>query len=554
MLIINFDNILQDRSARRGDTILPDGSALRRNTILCVTNVYTGEKIYIKKKDIKRLHEKYHIILYNSGEILSGYTYANKSEHILRTLILKYNKQNILDNIVLYLTPETPCIFINEYSDYIIKYIITDNVNRFESLRKRVLKLSKYCNLDLKFWTKCLIKYRDRHGNETDIRIFGEQLVNDNVTPLFEALIRVHPLCNEIYKWAESINYANINGFANQVKSNILLNPNANPELISNMLFECKCPKRDIEKMLKKYKYYIYSEPISTHLHNFYGTSIYWDINTFISNNDYKSIIKYSNIVAEIDNPDNTDRCIHNRINQIDRILFEVLAQPLSMLACDDIISNNIVNNIFDELDTLGSEGPYSVIDKLLIREAGRLPYTAFKYLIHTYKSLSIPLFNANIDIQVLFTRETHLTYQDFKNLDIDKFDLFTVFNQSDLNDLYTGFDDIERWLPYQIDFLFLSHPRITCDNLHQILDTIIINKEKYRIGNQLCYIEHERQRFNYIIKNPNLRYSHLKKIIKYIYAHPDPRLSSAITWVNIFANPNIPNNKIIKYLQKYII
>jgi hypothetical protein len=522
---------------RRGDTILPDGSARRGDTILCVTNVYTGEKIYIKKKDIKRLHEKYHIISYNSGEILSGYTYANKSEHILRTLIIKYNKQNILDNIRLYLTPETPCIFINEYSDYIIQYIITDNVNRFESLRIRVLKLSTYLNLDLNFWIKCLIKYRDRHGNETDIRIFGEQLVNANVTPLFETLIRVHPLCNEIYKWAESINYANINGFAKQVKSSILLNPNANPELISNMLFECKCPKRDIEKMLKKSKYYIYSEPISTHLHNLYGTSIYWDINKFISNNDYESIIKYSNMAV--------------LSFQVNTILLEVLVRLLSTLTFEDIISNNLVNNIFNELDN--SEHAYSTVNILLIRYTRRLTYTAFKYLIHKHKHSPIP--SPYIIKQVLFTREIHLTYQDFKNLDISEFDLFTVFNQSDLNYLYTGFDDIERWLPYQFDFLFLSHPRITCDNLHQILDAIIINKEKYHIGNQLLHTEHERQRFSYIIKNPNLRYSHLKKIIKYIYAHPNRhRLRSAITWVNIFANPNIPNNKIIKHLQKFII
>jgi hypothetical protein len=251
-----------------------------------------------------------------------------------------------------------------------------------------------------------------------------------------------------------------------------------------------------------------------------------------------------------LSNPDNMHASVYRISFQVNTILSEVLIRLLSTLTFEDMMSNNLVNNIFDELEN--SKLAYSTVNILLIRGGGRLTYTAFKYLIHKRKHSSIPL--QHINKQVSFTRKVHLTYQDFKNLDIDKFDLFTVFNRSDLNDLYTGFDDIVRWLPYQIDFLFLSHPRITYDNLHQILDIITINKEKYNIGNRICCINLEHQRFNYIIKNPNLRYSHLKKIIKYIYAHPDQRLSSAITWVNIFANPNIPNNKIIKHLQKFII
>ena len=517
MFIINFDQLTESR--------------------LYITDAYTGKTTYIKKKNIKRIHEKYHIL--PGTDMISTYTYANKSEHILRTLILKHNKQFIINNLMCYITPDTPPIFIDEYINIIIDCITkyaehTYSGNNTTALAVWIGYVSRYPNLDFNFWTKCLIRCQKTHTSP--VVMLG----------LFTSLIKQHHLCNEIYKWGESVNYASINDYYNHDKFSIILNSNADIKLITKMLSECKFDKQYIEIQFNKHRYFIYSKVVSTLLHNLYGTSIYWDIGTFISNNDYENIIKYSNIFAESLYPNDSPAHISRRKYIIDRILVDTMNYLLSNVPH----KYDIINKIFGALDT----NQYNKIRNLMSEKYGELPNSAYKYLIQQSKQLLISAFKTNIGSQVYYTQRTNLTLEDFKVLNMDKFDLFTVFTRLDLNYLYTGFNDIEQWLSYQINYSFLRHRRITSNNLHQILNTILVNERKYRIGSIYnLTTDRESQRIINIMKNPNLRYSHLKKIIKFIDANPNRYrliipLESELSC--LFENPKISNTNIIKFIN----
>jgi hypothetical protein len=145
--------------------------------------------------------------------------------------------------------------------------------------------------------------------------------------------------------------------------------------------------------------------------------------------------------------------------------------------------------------------------------------------------------------------RQSNITLEYIKLLEITNYDTAVLFSRPDLYHLYTGFDDIDHWIKYQVSYKFLMYPQITKENLHQLLDHILSRGiHKYIFSTDQDFDTQDI--FTYMIRNPNLRYQHLKKIIKYMYIAS----YSSVLLENLkrdlkylFEIPYIPNNKIFK-------